>query len=263
MPEQLLSSVANAARLLKEFRKSDGELGVSELSRSLGLGKSTVHRLARTLTAEGLLIHNSTTGRYRLGLVLAELGAAVTLSSDLHAASVGPLEDLWRQTGETVQIALLDGREVVYVERIESLRTLRLFNEVGRRNWAHSTGTGKALLAFLPEAELDALLDGWELPQLTPYTLTDRDALRAELLRIRRIGYSENVNESEIGVASVGAPIREDDGRVAAAISAAGPVLRLDGESLVRHAGAVTAAANAISRNLGWRPAAVPIGAGR
>jgi DNA-binding IclR family transcriptional regulator len=263
MAEQLLSSVRNAARLLKEFRRADRELGVSELSRGLGLGKSTIHRLLRTLASEGLLTHNSATGRYRLGLVMAELGAAVTLSTDLHAASVGPLEELWRATGETVQIALLDGREVVYVERIESPQTLRLFNEVGRRNWAHSTGTGKALLAFLPEPDLDALLDGWDLPQKTPYTLTEPSELREDLARVRRLGYAENINESEIGVASVGAPIRDSEGRVIAAVSTAGPVMRLDGDSLERHAGAVKAAAEAISRNLGWRPAVIGTGARR
>jgi len=261
MSEQLLSSVRNAARVLKAFRRGEPELGVSELSRSLDLGKSTVHRLLRTLTSEGLLIHNSATGRYRLGLVLAELGAAVTLSTDLHAASIGPLEELWRQTGETVQIALRDGREVVYVERIESPQTLRLFNEVGRRNWAHSTGTGKVLLAYLAETELEALLEGWDLPQLTPYTLTEQEALRADLVRVRSLGYSENINEAESGVASVAAPIRDADGRVVAAVSAAGPVQRLDGESLARHAGAVKSAGGAISRNLGWAPAAPRLGA--
>ncbi len=254
MSDQLLSSVGNALRLLKAFRHADRDLGVSELSRELGLGKSTVHRLLRTLTAEGFLRQDPASGKYRLGLVLAELGAAVTLNTEFHAAAIGPLEELWKLTGETVQVAHLDHREVVYVERIESSHTLRLFNEVGRRNWAHCTGTGKALLAFLHDDELDEILDGWELPALTPHTITDPEALRADLARVRDRGYAENVNESNIGVASVGAPIRDAAGRVIAAVSAAGPTLRLNRTSLESHAGAVMAAAEAISRNLGWRP---------
>ncbi|HHC07910.1 MAG TPA: IclR family transcriptional regulator [Actinobacteria bacterium] len=255
MADQLLTSVRNALRVLKAFRHAERELGVSELARELGLGKSTVHRLAKTLAAEGFLRQDPATGRYRPGLVLAELGAAVTLNTDFHAAAIGPLEELWKLTGETVQIAHLDGREVVYVERIESSHTLRLFNEVGRRNWAHCTGTGKALLAHLPPDELDAILDGWELPALTPYTIVDHDRLRADLAEVRERGYAQNVNESNIGIASVGAPIRDFDGSVIAAISAAGPTLRLKRTSLEGHAGAVMAAAEAISRNLGWRPA--------
>lgn len=254
MAEQLLASVQNALRVLKEFRGASDGLGVSDLARRLDLGKSTVHRLLRTLAAEGFLTKEPNSSRYRLGLVLAELGAAATIDTDFHAAAIGPLEELWKLTGETVQIALLDGREVVYVERIESSHTLRLFNEVGRRNWAHCTGTGKVLLAFLPDEELDRLLDGWDLPDLTPYTITDAAALRDDLAKVRARGYAQNVNESTIGVASVGAPIRDATGRVVAAVSAAGPTLRLNRTSLESHAGAVMAAAEAISRNLGWRP---------
>ena len=180
-----------------------------------------------TLAAEHLLEQDPFSGQYRLGLAVHDLAAAAT-PNDLHEAVSGLLETLRNRTGETVQVAVLDGREVVYVERIDSPHTLRLFLEVGRRNWAHSTGTGKALLAYLPEDELRAVLDGWDMPALTPYTITDRARLLEELKETRRRGYALNLNESEVGVLSVSAPIRDRSGRVVAALSVAGPAQRME-----------------------------------
>lgn len=251
----VLSSVRNAARVLTSFSTEERELGVSELARRLGLGKSTVHRLLVTLSGEGLLEQNPVTGRYRLGLRMYELGSLVSVHLDLHEAATTVLTELRNHTGETVQLAVLDGREVVYVDRLESPHTLRLFGRVGHRNQAHCTATGKALLAHLPDADLDALLDGWELPAHTPYTITDSGRLRKELARVRRQGYAENANEAEAGVASVAAPVRDAAGGVVAALSVAGPAMRLDGGSMRRFAGLAIEAADTVSRRLGWRGA--------
>lgn len=249
---QILSSVTNASRLLKEFSSRDRELGVSELSRRLDLGKSTVHRLLVTLTAEHLLEHDPTTGKYRLGLAMYDLGAAVATRLDLHEAVNPPLERLRNVTGETVQVAVLDGREVVYVERLDSPQTLRLFLEVGRRNDAHNTSTGKCLLAFRSEAELEGLLRGWKLKAKTPHTITNVSLLRKELARIRSQGYARNVEEAELGVLSVAAPIRDISGRIVAAMSAAGPITRMEPEE-DRIILAVQEAAARASHRLGFR----------
>jgi DNA-binding IclR family transcriptional regulator len=244
--------VRNAARLLKEFSTQDRELGVSELARRLRLGKSTVHRLVTTLAAEHLLEQAPESGRYRLGLAVYDLGAALSTHFDLHEAVMPPLVELRNRTGETVQVAVLDGREVVYVERLDSPNTLRLFLEVGRRNWAHSTGTGKVLLAHLPEAELNRLLDGWVLEARTPHTILDPRRLYKELREVRRLGYAHNLNESEVGVLSAAAPIRDRSGRVVAAMSVAGPGQRMEPHlQVVTYA--VMEAAAAASRRLGWR----------
>lgn len=223
----VLSSVRNAARLLKVFAHRP-EMGITNLSRELSLGKSTVHRLVTTLCAEDLLYRDSYTGRYRLGPAMLDLGSAADADADLHAAVVAPMHHLRSITGETVHVAILEGREVVYVERLESPHMLRIFQQVGRRNSAHRTGCGKALLAFLPPNKLNAVLDGWDLPAKTPHTITDHSLLRSELEDIRREGYSRNASESEVGVVSVAAPIRDRDGSVAAAISVAGPAPRMD-----------------------------------
>jgi IclR family acetate operon transcriptional repressor len=246
-----LGSVANAARVLKAFTSTDREWGVSDLARRLGIAKSTAHRLLATLTDEGLLEQDSTTGRYRLGLAIFDLAAAAQ-SVDLHEAVLSPMNELRNRTGETVHVAVLDGREVVYVERLDSHATLRLLAEVGRRNSAHCSGCGKALLAFLPPDQLDRTLRNWKLASKTVHTITDLAALRKDLAESRRRGYAVNRRESEVGVISVAAPIRDVSGRAVAAISVVGPVDRLEPHEL-KLAQATIESAALISRRLGYR----------
>ncbi|MEX1210094.1 MAG: IclR family transcriptional regulator [Candidatus Nanopelagicales bacterium] len=255
-----LSSVRNAARLLKEFGRGDREIGVTELSRRLGIGKSTAHRLLSTLADERLLEQDPHTGAYRLGLAMYELGASVALHTDLHEACSPVLDQLRNATRETVQVAVLDGREVVYVERRESPQTLRLFGRVGHRNSAHCTSTGKVLLAALPLEVLEATLRGWRLERKTPYTITDPRALRSGLEEVRHRGWAENIGESELGAASIAAAIRDERGDVIAALSIVGPVQRLGSDSLRRFARPVVDASLAVSRRLGYRDARTRLG---
>jgi IclR family transcriptional regulator, KDG regulon repressor len=255
-----LSSVRNAARLLKEFGRGDREIGVTELSRRLGIGKSTAHRLLSTLADERLLEQDPHTGAYRLGLAMYELGASVALHTDLHEACSPVLDQLRNATRETVQVAVLDGREVVYVERRESPQTLRLFGRVGHRNSAHCTSTGKVLLAALPPEVLEATLHGWRLERKTPYTITDPRALRSGLEEVRHRGWAENIGESELGAASIAAAIRDERGDVIAALSIVGPVQRLGSDSLRRFARPVVDASLAVSRRLGYRDSRTRLG---
>lgn len=253
-----LSSVRNAARLLCAFTPTDRDLGVSELASRLGLGKSSVHRLLSTLALEGLIERDAASGRYRLGLKLYELGSIVGDHLDLHEVVAGPIDELRNRTGETVHVAILDGPEVVYIARRESPHTLRLFGRVGHRNHAHCTSTGKLLLAFLPPAELATVLDGFTLPAHTRRTITDRGKLDSELDAIRRRGWADNIEESELGVHSVAAPIREASGRVVAAISVAAPAARFTPDGMRQVAVDTVRTADAISERLGWRPRDVP-----
>ena len=249
-----LSSVASAARLRKEFAGERREMGVTEAARRLGLGKSTAHRLLNTLTEERLLERDPRTGAYRLGLAMFELGRSVSTYSILHEVCVPVMDQLRAATKATVQVSVLDGREVVYVERRETASTLRMFGRVGHRFPANCTGSGKALLAFLPPSRLEELLDGWELTGRTEASVSDVAVLRAQLVEIRERGWSENVNEAEMGVASVAAPIRDADGAVVAAISVVVPTAGLNGDALKRYPRPCQDAAAAVSRRLGYRP---------
>ncbi len=249
-----LSTVRNASRLLKEFLSREPDLGVSELARRLGLGKSTVHRLLTTLASEGLIEQDPRTGGYRLGIVVFELGEAVKVHMDLHTAGGPVLASLREETGESAQIGVLDGFDVVYVDRLESQRTIRMFTETGRRVPVHCTSSGKALLAHLDPARLDDLLAAAPLTHLTPHTITDPAALREELSRIRARGWSDAVEERELGVASVAAPVRRIDGTVIAAISVGAPLARLGALQRRRYGPLVAEAGEAVSRRLGWAP---------
>lgn len=249
-----LSTVHNAARVLKAFLTREEELGVSELGRRLGLGKSNVHRLLTTLTAEGMLERNPRTGGYRLGIVMFELGEAVRVHLDLHAAAGPVLSELREQTRESAQVGVLDGADVVYVDRLESSHSLRLFTETGRRVPVHCTSSGKVLLAHLPEPRLEALLASYEMTALTPRTITDPARLCAELARVRARGWAEAVSEREMGVASIAAPVRDIRGVVVAAISIGAPEARLGAAARRRFAPVIVEAGEAVSRRMGWSP---------
>jgi IclR family KDG regulon transcriptional repressor len=253
MAGQLLSSVRAAARLLCTFSATDRELGVSELGRRLGLSKSTVHRLLTTLAAEHLIELNPRTGRYRLGIRMYELGTVVSSHVELHEAVAMYIDDLRAQTGETVHVGVLDGSEVVYIERRESLRTLRHMVElVGTRNHAHCTACGKVLLAALPEADLDRVLSDDGLARRTVYSITDPGRLRDELATVRGRGYAENVSESTTSMASVAAPIHDHASRTIAAISVAGPLTRMGDVARRRYATVILDTAARISEQLGY-----------
>ena len=247
-PSWELTSVRNAARLLKEFSRTDRELGVSELARRLGLATSTVHRMLATLAAERLL-ERTPTG-YRLGLAVFDLGASVP-RLDLHEAALPAMAMLRASTGETVQLAVLDGCESVYVDRLESPHTVRIFAHVGTRLPAPTTSTGKVLLASLPPEELDVRLRAWTPQRVTPYTIVEEATLRARLREIAVRGWAENREESRVGVVSVGAPVLGGDGVVLAALSVAAPTDRAGPAALQRIRAAVIDAAHVVSRRLG------------
>lgn len=252
-PSWELASVRNAARLLKEFSRHDRELGVSELARRLGLATSTVHRLLATLAAERLLERGRTPGRYRLGLAVFDLGAAVGPNLDLHEAAMPVMATLRATTGETVQLAVLDGLESVYIDRLESPHTVRIFSRVGTRLPAPTTSTGKVLLAALPDAELDARLAGWRPLRATPHTIVDVRVLRARLREVAERGWAENREESRVGVVSIGAPVHDAGGSVIAALSVAAPTDRAAPAVLARVRAAVLESAAVVSRRLGGR----------
>ncbi len=252
MASRTLSSVRAAARLLCAFTPGDRELGVSELSRRLGLSKSAVHRLLTTLAAEHLIEQDPRSGRYRLGVKVYELGTLVSTHFELHEAVAMYIDELRARTAATVQVGVLDRTDVVYVERRESLRTLHTMVDLGHRNLAHCTACGKVLLAALREADLARLLGDGPLPARTPRSITDPTRLRQELARVRERGYAENVEESDLGMASVAAPIHDDAGRVIAAISVAAPLSSMEEAARRRCATAAMDIANRISEQLGY-----------
>jgi len=248
-----LSSVTNSLRLIKAFSEDEYEIGISDLAKRLGLAKSTVHRLASALLAEGMLEQNPRDGRYHLGLALFELGTMVRRKMDFTVEARPFLRTLMEKTGETVHLAILDRDSILYVITHESKQALRMGSKVGTRAPVHSTAVGKALLAFQPDEEIERIFAGG-LPPSTPNTIVDPKALRRELASVRSRNYAVDDEESEIGLRAVAAPIRIYSGNVVAAISIAGPVHRMAKKALLGWVQELLDAANAVSQRLGWQP---------
>lgn len=237
--------VGRACALLEAFTPLDSELSLAELSRRTGIAKATVHRLAGQLAAHGLA--EQTPSGVRLGMQLFELGHLALRQRGLRDAALPYMNDLLEATRETVHLAVLDGAEVVYVEKLSGRRGPQLPSRVGGRMPAHCTGVGKVLLAFSPPAQVAAVFEQG-LPRVTPRTVVLPGILRRELSRIRRTGVGFEREESAAGVVCVASPVLAPDGTALAAVSVAGWSSRLDTE---RVATAVRTATLAISRQLG------------
>ncbi|MGW3244711.1 IclR family transcriptional regulator [Streptomyces sp. NPDC001070] len=217
-----VQSLERAFDLLERMADAGGEVGLSELSASSGLPLPTIHRLMRTLVDCGY-VRQQPNRRYALGPRLIRLGES---SARLLGTWARPyLAELVEATGETANMALLDGDEVVYVAQVPSRHSMRMFTEVGRRVLPHSTGVGKALLAHVPPEEVRALLSRTGMPAATERTIVDPDAFLAELERIRGQGYAVDDNEQEMGVRCLAVTV--PDSPTAAAISISGPAGRV------------------------------------
>lgn len=217
-----VQSLERAFGLLERMADAGGEVGLSELSASSGLPLPTIHRLMRTLVACGY-VRQQTNRRYALGPRLIRLGES---ASRLLGTWARPcLARLVEETGETANMALLDGDEAVYVAQVPSKHTMRMFTEVGRRVLPHSTGVGKALLAPLPPEDVRALLARTGMPAATEKTITSPDRLLDELAQVRAQGYAVDDNEQEIGVRCLAVPIPGSP--TPAAISISGPAGRV------------------------------------
>lgn len=249
-----LSSVANAMRLLKVFSDDEFEVGVSDLAKRLALAKSTVHRLASTLVRERILERSPRDGKYRLGLLLFELGSLVRRKMDVSAEARPQLKSLMERTGETVHLAVLDDHSVLYVNRIESRRAIRMGYGLGVRAPLHCTALGKALLAFQPAEFIEETI-ARGLPRRTAGTITNPQAFRQELAAIRARGYAVEDEEIEAGMRSIAAAVRNDTGNVIASIGIAGPAHRMTKKVLLSYARELMAATDAVSHRLGYQPA--------
>ena len=247
-----LSSVATAARILREFGKHSTQLGVTQLARRVGVGKSTAHRVIWTLVEEGLLEKVEETGLFRLTTTMRSLGASAETAQRLHEAATIPLDQLRTKSAGTLHLAILDDLDVLYVERREGPGAIPVFRAVGSRNAAHVTSSGKVLLAYLPPDQQQRIVEALRLTPRTPRTITSKAVLVAELANVRRQGYGENRGESQPGMCSIAAPIRDPLGRVIASVSVAEYVEDVDAG--LRHlARPIVETARRISAGLGWR----------
>ena len=242
-----IQSVARAIEILKCFEGSS-ELGVTEISKLIGLHKSTVYGLISTLETYQLLEQDKTTGKYRLGVELFRLGSHV--NTDLRGIVSPFLDKLVSICGETVNFVVPDGDCVVYLDKKESPHSMRIATAMGQREPMYRTATGKAILARLPFEDAMNILRHCDYQRMTSNTLLSAEAVMTELREIRRLGYAMDREELEYGLICLGVALLDSRGRPVGAISISGPAVRMQEEDCRRYSSCLMDCARQISSRL-------------
>jgi IclR family transcriptional regulator, acetate operon repressor len=224
---------------------------LADLAAGTGLSKSTLLRLLAPLREHALVAANAD-GRYGLGVWTAILGSTYLDSLELREVAAPALADLTHRSGESSHLVLYDHTEVVYIDKVDSSSSVRMVSRVGGRNPAYCTAVGKAFLAYLPESEVQAVIDLGLRPR-TPHTLTTAEDLRADLERIRERGFAIDDIENEAEIRCVAAPIFDLAHHPVAAVSVSGPVSRVTTARVPELGTLVRQAADDVSARLGGR----------
>ncbi len=253
MTERLIQSIERAADVLELFLISSEELSVKEMSDRLGLSKSTVHGIIKTLEYRGYLKQDPNNLKYKLGLKLFELGNKVSAQFDLSKIARPIIKELVDDLKETVHLVVFERGEVIYVEKIDGPQAIRIYSQVGKKAPIHCTGVGKSILAFQDEEEIERLLSNTELKPYTEFTMTDKEEVKKHLQTIREQGYATDDEEIELGLKCVAAPIFDHYGKAIAAISCAAPKFRMGDERQTEIIRRMKEAAAMISRNMGYQ----------
>lgn len=230
--QDTVNSVVRALSILEVMARARREVSISELHRELGLSLSTLHRLLATMQKKGFVHQNPNTMKYGLGLKAFEVGSAFASQMGAREYVISLMGELAKLTGETINLAVLDSTEVVFLDKIESKEPLRIGIDIGTRVPSYCSALGKVLLAYLPPEELEAKLALMNFKKYTQNTITDQERFRREIGTIRQQGFSLDNEEYVPGIRCLGAPIRDRFNRVIAALSVAGPTLRLTDERL-------------------------------
>jgi DNA-binding IclR family transcriptional regulator len=253
-PQQSVQSVDRAAAIL-EILARDGEAGVTEVARELGVHKSTASRLLAALDRRELVTQDTARGKFRLGAGIVRLAGAASRRLDVVQEGRPVCRALAQEVGETVNLAIMSGRDALYLDQVAGPAALSPHNWAGQRIPLHATSDGKVLLAYLPEAELAECLTP-PLARFTDHTITAAEDFPPLLAEVRRQGYATAAEELEAGLTAIAAPVRNAEGTVIASISASGPSFRIPAGRIPALATAVRRAAAEVSRRLGWSGAA-------
>jgi DNA-binding IclR family transcriptional regulator len=243
--------VTKVLRILETLHEAPSGLQLKDVAQQTEINKSTAYRFLAHLEHEGYVFRDSS-GAYAIGVRLARLASGSSYQATLRKLSRPVLQQLWRTTGETVNLAVMDGREVLYLDVMESSHTFRLVSQVGLRRPVYCTALGKVMLAYIPEEEHPYFFSGMTFERFTTHTIKSVANLRKELALIRQRGYSIDNEEAYLGSRCIGAPIFDSSGKIAASVSVSGPTTRVTKERVPAFAGAAKNAAAMISRSLGY-----------
>ncbi len=249
----IIQSVSHALDVLEQFQGDVDELGVTELSKKLKLHKNNVFRILATLQSRNYIEQNKANENYRLGLKCLHLGQTFIHQRGMLKQAKPILEELAGKTGETSYMSILRGSNVVYIDVVEPMTTVRVVSRIGLHMPVHATAAGKALIAFETEEDLRARL-GESLKSYTSNTLRSVEDLFRQLESVRSQGYATDLEEFEVGLRCVASPVRDYTRKVIGALSVSGPANRLTDEEIKGRIGAeVVRLANDLSTRLGFR----------
>jgi DNA-binding IclR family transcriptional regulator len=252
----LINSILRAGRILKALSEGKGSFTLRETAQLMKLDRSTAYRLLLSLEKCGLVEKDEKTGTYSLGLGAFEIGSAYQRRADFVPIAKPFMEELARKAQETVNLAVLSGTEILYLDKVDSPRSVGVMSKIGQRNPVYCTSLGKSLLAFQREEDQARIIAGIEFKRLTPHTITSPKEFREELKRIRLQGYALDRREIEEDVECIAAPIRNHLGNAVAAVSISGPQKKIQTPRETEYVGWVTEAAEGISSRLGFKKAA-------
>jgi DNA-binding IclR family transcriptional regulator len=248
----LINSILRACKILKSFSGEKAHFKMSDLARQLHLDRSTTYRILLSLEQAGFVEKNEEAGTYSLGLAAFEIGNAYLMQTDLIQVSKPVMADLASKAQETVHLAVLSDMEIVYVDKVDSPRTLGVMSKLGQRGPLHCTSLGKTLLAFQPGGEQTRILHKIRMHPFTSRTITSKKKLREELKMVKRQGYALDRREIEEEVECIGAPILNYLGNVIAALSISGPQRKIGTPCEKQFIQDVVKAAALISSKMGY-----------
>lgn len=224
----------------------------ADLSRRLEIPKSSASYILRALEKHGYLRRDDA-GKYRLGMKVLSLSRNALVGLDVREVALPVMRDLMNRSHLTVHLAILDGDEAVYIEKVDSPGFIKMDTWVGKRMEIHTTGVGKALAAHEPEERIERIVRERGLRRVTPKSITTPQRFLKELERVRELGYGIDDEENSLGVRCLGAPIFDGEGRVEAALGVSATVNQVPSETVPKYSEMVKEAARKISAHLGWR----------
>lgn len=248
-----IQSIKRAIQILNSFTSKEKELSITELSKRLNLHKSTIHRILVTLEDESLVVKNQITQKYHLGIKLFELGHLVQDQMEIRTYALPVMKELAQKTEESIDLNIVSDGKRVSIEKIESPHDIRRIIQLGKSLPLYCGGSGKALLAFLPDEEIDKIIQQENLLPLGPNTITDPAKLREHLKEIRKNRYAISIEERSLGSASIAAPIWDYTRKVVASLSISGPTTRFTKQKIPTLISLVKEAAKEISKSLGYQ----------
>jgi IclR family transcriptional regulator, acetate operon repressor len=253
VPAAQVQSLQRGLTILERLAEVEGGMSLTDVAARVGLPASTAHRLLTTLEQLGFVYQSGDLGLWYVGLKAFRVGSAFVTNRDFVGESHHYMRRLMEQSGETANLAIMDHREVVFIAQVQCHEVMRMSVRLGSRLKIHASGSGKAILAGLPNDELDAMLAASPLTSMTAHTITDEAKLREELKIIRARGFSYDDEEVATGLRCVAAAIYDEFAEPLGAISLAGPAARIGDATVEKLGTLVRATAREITARLGGR----------